>query len=206
MKETSVKNCIESFDGNRKKLLLHCCCAPCSTVVFERLNPYFEITAFFCNPNITAYEEYFKRKEELERLADTFGISVIDGGFQPDAFFEKVKGLEEEPEKSARCTVCFDMRLKEAAAQAKKGGFDFFATTITVGPMKDAFVVNQIGNAAGESAGVKYLSSDFKKNDGFKRSAELSKELGLYRQDYCGCVFSKKKAGKTANTSSKTEF
>jgi predicted adenine nucleotide alpha hydrolase (AANH) superfamily ATPase len=161
------------------------------------------VTAFFCNPNITDEEEYRLRLRELVRLANAFGAEVIDGGYASEAFFEAVKGLEHLPERGARCAVCFKLRLERTAAaavgesgldRAKTVGterFDIFATTLTLSPLKDAALINSAGADAAQRYGTEYLPSDFKKRDGNRRSAELCKQFGLYRQNYCGCVFSK---------------
>lgn len=183
--------------ANKPTLLLHACCAPCSSSVLERVTPHFETTLFYYNPNITDEEEYYKRLAELKRLVDNvYGgkIPIVDGGYCPQVFFEGAKGLEGENEGGARCSVCYRQRLDKTAERAKDGGFDFFCTTLSVSPYKNADKLNETGKAAEEVFGVKYLLSDFKKRQGYVRSIELSKELGLYRQDYCGCVFSKAQA------------
>ncbi len=174
-------------EGKRPKLLLHCCCAPCASYCLEYLTPHFEVTAFYDNPNITDEAEYDKRLAELKRLAEAFGVSVVDGGYDGKRFFEAVKGLESEPERGARCAVCFGMRLKDALIRADD--YDYFATTLTLSPLKNADLINDIGSRLSD----KYLPTDFKKKDGYKRSIELSKRYDLYRQNYCGCVFSKRK-------------
>lgn len=181
-----------------KRLLLHSCCAPCSSYVLSYLKEYFEITVLYYNPNITDTEEYTKRVkeqirfiEELNRDRDGFHISYLDGDYTPALFLEKVRGLESCREGTQRCGICFEMRLEETAKLAQKGSFDYFATTLTVSPLKNAALLNEIGLAMQSRFGVEYLISDFKKKDGYKQSIQLSKEYGLYRQDYCGCVFSK---------------
>lgn len=177
-------------------LLLHACCAPCSSYVLEYLSAYFNITVLFYNPNIAPDIEFTKRAEELKRFVSemTFQnpVQVVVGNYEPERFYEAVKGLEKEPEGGARCEKCFRLRLREAAMIAKEGQFDFFTTTLTISPLKNAELLNTLGTEIGEEFGVSYLQSDFKKRDGYKRSIELSKEHGLYRQDYCGCVFSKR--------------
>lgn len=178
--------------GEKPTLLLHCCCAPCASVVLERLTPYFSVTAYFCNPNITEKSEYDKRLAELQRLCDIFSVPVLDEGYSADLFLSRTKGLESEPERGKRCKICFFLRLGNSAKRA--ASFDYFATTLTLSPLKDAAVINQTGEELSEIFGTQYLSSDFKKKDGFKRSVELSAEFGLYRQDYCGCIFSKRSA------------
>ncbi|MCR5668499.1 MAG: epoxyqueuosine reductase QueH [Lachnospiraceae bacterium] len=176
-------------------LLLHSCCAPCSSYVLEYLSKYFSITDFYYNPNISPEGEYRRRTDEMERFIKEFPVvhevTFLEGNYDPERFFSEVKGLEQEPEGGERCKVCFRMRLEEAAKMAKELGMDYFATTLTISPMKNAALLNQIGEEVAEIYGVTYLPSDFKKKNGFKRSTELSKEYDLYRQDYCGCVFSK---------------
>lgn len=184
--------------GKGKKLLLHSCCAPCSSHVLTLLKEYFAITVLYYNPNITERDEYEKRVREQIRFIealnhDTEGtdISYMDGEYVPGLFLETVKGYEHVPEGGARCKLCFEMRLRETARLAKEGGFDYFATTLTVSPLKNAALLNEIGLEMGECFGVEYLISDFKKKDGYKHSIELSAQYDLYRQDYCGCIFSK---------------
>lgn len=181
---------------NKKKLLLHCCCAPCSSYVLEYLHPYFDITVFFYNPNITEEEEYTKRKNELKRYLSEVsfgdGIAMMDADYDASPFLAAAKGLESCPERGARCTKCFELRLSETAKRAKEGGFDYFCTTLSISPHKNAKLLMAIGEFLAEEYGVDYLPSDFKKKNGYKRSIELSQEYGLYRQDYCGCVYSKR--------------
>jgi len=176
-------------------LLLHSCCAPCSSYVLEYLNRYFEITVFYYNPNITEAEEYGKRVEEVKRLIEEIPkespIHFLEGPYEPERYLEAIKGLEQEKEGGARCERCFELRLYEAARVAKEGNFDFFTTTLTISPLKNAAKLNSIGEAAAKELNLVWLPSDFKKKEGYKRSIELSKEYGLYRQDYCGCIFSK---------------
>ena len=175
-------------------LLLHSCCAPCSSYVLEYLSQYFEITILFYNPNIYPPEEYQARVHEEERLIREMHfkhpVHMISGTYDSDVYYKAVKGLEKEPEGGARCEKCFELRLSEAAREAKKGGFDYFTTTLTISPLKSAPTLNTIGERIGEELGVSYLPSDFKKKNGYKRSVELSEEHGLYRQNYCGCVYS----------------
>ena len=177
-------------------LLLHSCCAPCSSYCLEYLSDYFEITIFYFNPNIYPEEEYRKRVEEQKRLARElparYPIHVIEGIYEPKQFYEAVKGLEKIPEGGERCFACFALRLKEAARLAAEKGFDFFTTTLTISPLKNAAKINEIGQQCAEESGVVWLPTDFKKKEGYKRSIELSAEYGLYRQDYCGCVFSRR--------------
>lgn len=180
------------------KLLLHSCCAPCSSYCLEYLSDYFEITVFYYNPNIYPDEEYFHRAREqqafIERFPAKHPISFVEGDFDKERFFQSVKGLENEPERGARCNVCFELRLGEAASMARQMNMDYFTTTLSISPMKDAALLNDIGSKMEEKYGVKYLHSDFKKKNGYKRSCELSQEYGMYRQDYCGCVFSYKES------------
>lgn len=185
---------IEGLDGS-KTLLLHSCCAPCSSYVLEYLSQYFEITVLYYNPNITYEEEYEYRKSEQKRLIgemqSKYPIKFMDCDYDPVNFFIAVKGYEKEPEGGARCKLCFDMRLRKTAELAAEGKFDYFTTTLTISPLKNAELINEIGNALSLEYDVEYLKSDFKKRNGYKRSIELSKQYNLYRQDYCGCVFSK---------------
>lgn len=175
-------------------LFLHSCCAPCSSYVLEYLSQYFRITVYYYNPNIYPPKEYGERTSEVERLIRELPaahpISFKPGEYRPEQFYEAVRGHEKDPEGGERCGLCFELRLREAARLAAEGGFDYFATTLTISPMKDAKRLNRIGEELGREYGVKYLCSDFKKKDGYRRSTELSREYGLYRQDYCGCVFS----------------
>lgn len=181
-------------------LLLHCCCAPCSSYVMEYLAPYFRLHLFFYNPNITKEDEYRKRKEELLRLVGEAGasgeITVTDGDYEPELFFEKTKGLEKEPECGKRCLVCYEMRLRRTAEEAVKTGADYFCTTLSISPHKNADALMEIGERLGSEYKVAYLPSDFKKKNGYKRSIELSAEYGLYRQNYCGCVYSRERRDK----------
>ncbi|MCR5652259.1 MAG: epoxyqueuosine reductase QueH [Ruminococcus sp.] len=183
-------------EGRAPALLLHACCAPCSSYVLEYLSEFFHITVLYYNPNITFPEEYGYRLGEVERLIEEiphkYPIKLLKGDYNPDTFFAAVKGLEDEPEGGARCSVCFELRLREAAEYCKKIGADCFATTLTISPLKNAEKINSIGEKIAEEYQVKYLPSDFKKKNGYKRSIELSKEYNLYRQNYCGCPFSKK--------------
>ena len=184
--------------GEVPTLFLHSCCAPCSSYCLEYLSKYLQITVFYYNPNIFPSEEYEDRVNEQERLIRELNeggvlhpIRLVKGTYRPEEFYEAVNGLEKEPEGGARCTECFKLRLYESARLAKEGGFDYFTTTLTISPLKDAERLNQIGEEAGERLGVRFLNSDFKKKNGYKRSIEMSKEHDLYRQDYCGCVYSK---------------
>ncbi len=184
--------------GHVPTLLLHACCAPCSSYCLEYLSQYFSITVLFYNPNISPAEEYQKRVEEIKRLISELParnkISLIEGRYLPEEFYSAIKGLELEPEGGKRCPVCFELRLREAAVTAKKLGFDYFTTTLSISPLKDAEKLNNIGKKLSDEYGVSYLYSDFKKKNGYKRSIELSREYNLYRQNFCGCVFSKRDA------------
>ncbi|MEG1779365.1 MAG: epoxyqueuosine reductase QueH, partial [Oscillospiraceae bacterium] len=174
----------------------HSCCAPCSSYVLEYLSQYFKITVFFYNPNIFPQEEYQRRVEEQKRLITEMPLSnhveFIEGKYEPEKFYAIAKGFEDEPEGGERCTRCYKLRLHTAALAAKDLGTDYYTTTLTISPHKDAARINDIGERFAEQLGVKFLPSDFKKKNGFKRSTELSKQYDLYRQDYCGCEFSKK--------------
>ena len=177
------------------RLLLHACCAPCSSYCLEYLAEYMQITVFFYNPNITREEEYRKRVEEEKRLIRElpvkYPVSFLEGPYEPERFFEKVKGLEKEPEGGKRCEVCFRLRLEQTAKTAvENGGFDYFTTSLTISPLKNAPLLNALGGEIGAQYGIPFLPSDFKKKNGYKRSIELSREYDLYRQDYCGCIFS----------------
>lgn len=198
------------------RLLLHSCCAPCSSHCMEYLREYFAVTVFYYNPNITVSEEYEKRLAEEKRLIAEYNrqvdegdftgmrstgaagrIDILEAPYDPDVWFQAVRGLEDCPEGGNRCTVCFELRLRAAARAAagyghELGAFDYFTTTLTISPLKDADRLNEIGRRMGEEYGVEWLPSDFKKRDGYKRSIELSGQFGLYRQNYCGCVFSRR--------------
>ena len=181
-------------EGRVPSLLLHSCCGPCSTYCIEYLSQYFNITVFYYNPNIYPDEEYYHRVKEQQRFIEAFPAkhkaSFIEGDFDKESFYAIAKGLEHEPEKGVRCHKCYELRLRRTAEVARKKGFDFFTTTLTISPMKDSQVLNEIGIRIGEEEGIKWLPNDFKKKEGFKRSTELSAEYDMYRQDYCGCVFS----------------
>lgn len=178
--------------SGRPRLLLHSCCGPCSSYVLEYLTRYFEVFLSYYNPNIQPRAEYDLRLEnQLKVLERMPGVTLVPCGYDGGAYDEAVRGLEDEPEGGARCTECFKLRLDFAAREAKRLGCDYFATTLTVSPHKDAQRINAIGEALAGKYGVKWLPGDFKKRDGYKRSIELSREFGLYRQNYCGCLFSK---------------
>ena len=185
---------ISGMNDRRPKLLIHSCCAPCSSYVMEYLSHYFEITIYYFNPNIYPEQEYIRRVEEQQRLIEEMNLSskvhFIQGDFNPNTFYEAVNGMEQEPEGGDRCFICYELRLREAAVLASKLGFDYFTTTLSISPHKNAQKLNEIGNSLSKEYGVEYLPSDFKKKNGYKRSIELSKEYNLYRQDYCGCVYS----------------
>lgn len=180
--------------GRVPRLLLHSCCAPCSSYVLEYLSRYFEITVFYYNPNIYPPEEFGKRVEEQKRLIAQLPaahpISFLDGPYEPERFYEMARGLEQVPEGGERCFKCYRLRLTETAEMARAGKYDYFTTTLSISPLKNAEKLNEIGGQLAKDYGVDYLYSDFKKRNGYKRSTELSREYGLYRQDYCGCVFS----------------
>lgn len=187
---------IESLSQQEKvpTLLLHSCCAPCSSYVLEYLSNYFGITVFYYNPNIYPDEEYEMRVREQQRFIRAFPakhpIDFIEGAYDKERFYEMARGLEAVPEGGQRCFQCYELRLREAGELAKARGFDYFTTTLSISPMKNAEKLNEIGLRLAEELGVAYLCSDFKKRNGYKRSTELSREYGMYRQDYCGCVFS----------------
>ena len=199
-KNVNYQKALDKFIDQLKKehevprLLLHSCCAPCSSYVLEYLSDYFEITVFYYNPNIYPESEYTKRLLEQQQLISDMRfrhpVSFLAGHYDKDKFYDTVRGLEHVKEGGERCFKCYELRLREAAKIALQGGFDYFTTTLTISPMKNAEKLNSIGRMVSEEYGVKYLESDFKKKNGYKRSIELSKEYGLYRQDYCGCVFS----------------
>lgn len=183
------------IEGIRPKLMLHACCACCASYVLEYLNADFEIYLLFCNPNITEADEYEYRYSELKRLVQEMGLSdnvkIVDCPYEPESYLSAVNGYEKVKEGGSRCSICFDMRLKTTAEFAKKYGCDYFATTLTISPLKNASNINSIGERISGDFSVEYLPTDFKKKNGYKRSIELSREYNLYRQNYCGCVFSK---------------
>ena len=194
-KELEKKIAQMEADGKKPTLLLHSCCAPCSSYVLEYLAPHFMITDFYYNPNISPQTEYEERREELRRLITEMGLSdtvtFLEGEYHPEEFYAMAKGMEDLPEGGERCFQCYEMRLREAAEKAKELGCDYFATTLTISPLKNAQKLNEIGERLSVEYGVAHLPSDFKKRNGYKRSVELSAEHNLYRQNYCGCVFSK---------------
>lgn len=184
----------------KPRLALHACCAPCSSAVIEQLADYFDITILYFNPNIWPSEEFAKRADELQRFVDELNLpnvrAVIDR-YDPAEFYEAVKGLEDEPERGKRCTVCYHQRMERTAQWAAENDFDWFCTTLSISPHKDAVRINSIGRDLEKKYGVKHLTSDFKKRNGFKRSLELSAQYGMYRQDYCGCEFSARRLNET---------
>ena len=199
MNESYYKLCLQELASikERKKLLLHSCCAPCSSSVITFLNKYFDITILYYNPNISPIEEYNKRKEEQIRLINTIKtegkLDIIDCDYDNDLYEERIKGYEDCPERGARCTICFNLRLEKTAKIAKEKGYDYFCSTLSVSPYKNAKLINEIGIELSKKYQIKWLYSDFKKADGYKKSIELSKEYNLYRQDYCGCKYSVRK-------------
>lgn len=182
-----------------QRLFLHSCCAPCSSYVLEYLRRYFEITVFYYNPNISADEEYQKRVAEQKRLIEAYNklpdsgypIAVMEGDYEPKAFYAIAKGLEQCPEGGERCFACYELRLRKTAELARQLEYDYFTTTLTISPLKNAAKLNEIGERLSEEYQIAWLPSDFKKKNGYKRSIELSAEYGLYRQNYCGCVYSR---------------
>ena len=192
MEEIISKNVAE---GKIPSVLLHSCCAPCSSHVISTLTPYFDITILYYNPNIEPYEEYEKRKQEEIRFIKEFPnqnkLTIIDCDHENELFHQTIKGLEKEKEGGARCIKCYYLRLDKTAELAKENNFDYFATTLTVSPLKNSQKLNEIGGYLSKKYDINYLYSDFKKKEGYKHSIELSKEYNLYRQDYCGCIYSK---------------
>ncbi len=186
---------LNSLDG-KKRLLLHSCCGPCSSYVITYLTKFFDITILYYNPNIFPYDEYLKRKEEQIRLINEVdtenSLDIIDCDYDNDLYEKLIKGLEQEPERGKRCNVCYLMRLDKTAAIAKENGYDFFCTTLSVSPYKNANLINEYGSSLEDKYRVRWLYSDFKKKDGYKQSILLSQKYNLYRQNYCGCVYSKR--------------
>ena len=193
--DSEIKNIKEN--KNTPDLLLHSCCAPCSSYVLEHLSKYFSITVFFYNPNIQPEEEYKKRLEEQKRLISILPtvnkVHLIEGKYEPGIFFKEVRGLENELEGGKRCIKCFQLRLEKTAQKAKELNFTYFTTTLTVSPHKNARLINKIGETTSKDYSINFLYSDFKKKNGFKRSIAMSKQYGLYRQNYCGCIYSNRK-------------
>lgn len=201
--QIELEKILEKEKDTVKSLVLHSCCAPCSSYVIEYLSKYFNITVFYYNPNIYPDDEYFKRVIEQQRFIERFPavnpVKFIEGSFDKERFYDMANGKESLPEGGERCRLCYELRLRETAVAAKNVSADFFATTLTISPLKNAEILNKIGYSLEAEYGVRYLPSDFKKKNGFKRSAELSREYGIYRQDYCGCVFSKAEREKNQN-------
>ena len=197
MKVNYSKLCSDILDNldKREKLLLHSCCGPCSSYVISYLTKYFDITVLYYNPNIYPQEEYLKRKEEQIRLInelDTDGlVDIMDCDYDNDIYEEKIHGLENEPERGSRCKVCYKMRMEKTALLASSNNYDYFSTTLSVSPYKNADWINEIGEEMESAYNVNWLYSDFKKKDGYKQSILLSQKYNLYRQDYCGCKYSK---------------
>lgn len=195
--QLKMDNMIEEIEaqGMVPSLLLHSCCAPCSSYVLEYLTRYFKIAIYYYNPNISDLEEYRRRVEEQQRLIRelpvSHPVSFLEGHYDVGEFYEAVKGLETLGERSRRCYACYQLRLEHAAVAAKEKGFDFFTTTLSISPHKNAVWLNEIGERLSETYHIPYLYADFKKRNGYKRSIELSAQYHLYRQDYCGCVFSR---------------
>ncbi len=187
---------IENLNGSVPKLFLHSCCAPCSSYTLEYLSNYFDITVYYYNPNISPKQEFDKRFNEQKRLIDSLPakhkIKLVEGEYNYDDFLNMAKGLENVAEGGERCFNCYRMRLESTAKIAKAQGYDYFCTTLSISPLKNSRKINEIGYETAEKYGIKWLPSDFKKREGYKRSIELSKEYNLYRQNFCGCVYSKK--------------
>ncbi len=179
---------ISSF-GVKPKLLLHCCCAPCSSAVIERIKEFFDITFYYYNPNIYPYEEYVLRAQEFEKL----GVKVVVEDYKHEEFLNLVKGKEKEQERGTRCQICIAARMDKSFHFAKQQGFDVVTTTLSISPHKDCEFINKVGEQLQEKYGIKYLHADFKKQNGYLRSIQICKDLGIYRQDYCGCEFSQQK-------------
>ena len=190
--EKILKNIIE--ENKLPKLLLHACCAPCSSYVLEYLSKYFEITILYYNPNIYPETEYLRRKEELEKFLIEFKcinkVELVQMNYDQKEYYQAIKGLETLGEKSKRCYNCYKLRMERACLYAKNNNFDYFTTTLSISPYKVSSWINEIGENLGKEYNIKYLYSDFKKKNGYKRSLELSRKYNLYRQDYCGCKFS----------------
>lgn len=196
MEKNYFKLCLEELSNIKpsKNILLHSCCAPCSSHVISFLAPYFNITILYYNPNISPKKEYLKRKEEQIRLINElpYKINILDCDYDNDIYEKEIKGYENCQERGSRCTICFRLRLEKTALLAKLNNFDYFCSTLTVSPYKNATLINDIGQIMSKKYQVKWLYSDFKKDNGYKKSIELSKKYNLYRQDYCGCIYSKR--------------
>ena len=195
-----LDNEIELIKNNKikPKLLLHACCRPCSSYVIEYLSKYFDITIYYYNPNTYPESEFIRRLEELNKFIINFNnnINVIEEKYEPKEFYNNIKGLENLGEKSKRCYNCYELRMNKTAIYAKENNYDYFTTTLSISPYKNANWINEIGKVLEEKYNIKYLYSDFKKKNGYKRSLELSREYNLYRQEYCGCVYSKEERKK----------
>ena len=205
MKENYHKLCLEEIKNitTKKKILLHSCCAPCSSYVITFLSDYFDITVLYYNPNIYPYEEYEKRKKEQIKLINTLKtknkLNFLDCDYDNNLYNKTIKGLEQCKEGGNRCNLCFNLRLEKTAILAKEQNYDYFCSTLTVSPHKNSKLINEIGEKISNTYDIKWLYSDFKKNEGFKQSIELSKKYELYRQDYCGCIYSKKQREEEKN-------
>lgn len=197
MKENYSEKCEKILNNINKteKILLHSCCAPCSSYVISYLTRYFDITILYYNPNIYPFEEYEKRKKEQIRLINEIEtinkLDYIECDYDNELYTRLIKGLENEPERGSRCNICYEMRIEKTAQLAKENNYDYFCTTLSVSPYKNATLINEIGKKMEEKYNIKWLYSDFKKKDGYKESIELSKKYNLYRQNYCGCIYSK---------------
>lgn len=195
--QLKLEEIIKKEKGKTPRLLLHSCCAPCSSYVLEYLSKYFDITIVYYNPNITPYSEYKKRLDEQRRLINEMNspnrISLLECDYDNEIYEDVIKGLENEPERGSRCLKCYKLRLEYTVKLAKDNDFDYFGTTLSVSPYKSSSILNEIGEELANKYNVSYLYSDFKKKEGYKRSIELSKVYNLYRQDYCGCKYSKRK-------------
>lgn len=191
-----MQEVIEKEKGNNRKLLLHACCAPCASGCLDKLIENFEVVLYFYNPNMDTMEEYNKRAKEIERLAERYKIKYIIEEYGSGEFIKNVTGLEKEAEGGKRCVKCFSLRLKKTCEYAENNGYDYFTTTLTVSPLKNAQLINSIGEETAKGKRVKFLPSDFKKRNGYINSIKVSNELNLYRQNYCGCIYSKDNKGK----------
>ena len=193
--QLELEKILKEEEGKTPKLLLHACCGPCSSYVIEYLNKYFDITILYYNPNISPQEEFTKRLKEIERLIKEIPhenkLELIEGRYDYNEFTNISKGLEDCPEGGERCFKCYRLRLEESAKYAKENNYDYFGTTLSISPYKNSKKLNEIGEELSNKYGIKYLYSDFKKKNGYRRSIELSNEYNLYRQDYCGCIYSK---------------
>lgn len=175
----------------KQKLLLHACCAPCSIYVLDKLFQDYDLNIFFYDPNIHPRLEYIKRRDELKKYAKKIGVSFEEGRYNTDDWFRKTNGLENEPEKGRRCEICFDVRLSETAKKAKDDNYDIWTTVMSISPHKDVEQINRVGRKLSDVYGIKFLEADWKKGNGFKIASQMTKTEGFYRQDYCGCIYSK---------------